>query len=156
MLKHFTGSHTYKVDAKGRVSLPAEFRRVLEAQGSSDYIYILPQLDDPRAHACFAMNGYDALIARHFETDYADPDEQQEMEMRLLASARQVAVDDVGRIVISETERADLGIAKDVRFVGLGASFEIWEPEERAGHEAELKARRTAGSRRIDRRGLHG
>lgn len=156
MLKHFTGSHTYKADAKGRVSLPAEFRRVLEAQESSGFIYLVPQMDDPRAHVCFTVRGYDQLIARHYAAEYESPEEELEMEVRLLTQARQVPVDDVGRIVLNEGERADLGIDKDVRFVGLGASFEIWEPGARAAFEADLRARRPSGGRRIDRRGLHG
>ena len=35
MLKHFTGTHDHRMDDKGRVSLPSEFRRVIEAMGGS-------------------------------------------------------------------------------------------------------------------------
>ena len=32
MVLSFTGEHTQKVDGKGRMSIPADFRRVLESQ----------------------------------------------------------------------------------------------------------------------------
>ena len=47
MVLSFTGEHTQKVDGKGRMSIPADFRRVLEAgdpewtTGLSPRMYLL-------------------------------------------------------------------------------------------------------------------
>ena len=43
VLKFFSGSSTHKVDVKGRVSLPADYRKVLEGVGSS-HVVVLPQI----------------------------------------------------------------------------------------------------------------
>ncbi len=144
------------MDQKGRVSLPSEFRRVLEAQDSSGYIFIVPQLDHDRAHVGFSVRGYDALIERHNAQAYEDELEMLDMEARLLGQARQIAVDDVGRFVLTQDLRDMLNLDREVAFVGLGAHFELWEPQERASFEADLAARRSGPRRRIDRRGLHG
>lgn len=155
MLKHFTGTHDHKLDAKGRVSMPTEFRRVLETVGSTGALYIVPQMDDPRAHAAFTVDAYDKLIQRHNEAEYDDDLEMLEMEAILIGSAAQVQVDDAGRIVLNQDLRERIGLSNQVRFVGLASNFEIWEPAARAAFEAELRAARSGPRKRIDRRGLH-
>lgn len=160
MLKHFTGTHDHKVDDKGRVSLPTEFRRVLDTVKSSGALYIVPQLDDPRAHVVFTIEAYSALIERHNAREYPTYEIQQLMELRLVTRASQVQVDDVGRIVIARPLREMIALQKQVRFVGATSTFEIWEPGARDLYEAELAAKAAevpdaAQFLRIDRRGLH-
>ena len=111
MLKHFTGTHDHKIDDKGRVSLPSEFRRVLDAVGSKDALYIVPQLDDPRAHVVFTTEAYSNLIERHNTREYASFAAQQRMELKLVTRASQIQVDDVGRIVIAKALRAGISPA---------------------------------------------
>ncbi|MEM7211908.1 MAG: hypothetical protein AAF479_08450 [Pseudomonadota bacterium] len=156
MLKHFTGTHDHKVDDKGRVSLPSEFRRVLDAVGSSGALYIVPQLDDPRSHVVFTTEAYSNLIERHNNREYPSFAAQQRMELKLVTRASQIQVDDVGRIVISKPMREKIGLAKNVRFIGVASSFEIWHPDARDDFEADLLAELEADENpHIDRRGLH-
>ena len=155
MLKHFTGTHDHKMDDKGRVSLPTEFRRVLDAVGSSGGLYIVPQLDDPRAHVVFTIEAYSNLIERHNTSEYASYSQQQLMELKLVTRASQVQVDDVGRIVINKDLRQAIELEKEIRFVGVASSFEIWRPDARAAFENELLAAEAKQPVRIDRRGLH-
>ena len=155
MLKHFTGTHDHRLDDKGRVSLPTEFRRVLDAVGSSGALYVVPQLDDPRALVFFTTEAYGALIERHNSRDYPSLAAQQRMELKLVTRAGQIQVDDAGRIVISKALRDLTGLEKDVRFVGLASSFEIWRPDARDAFEAELMAAEADEPVHIDRRGLH-
>ena len=156
MLKHFTGTHDHKLDDKGRVSLPSEFRRVLDAVGSSGALYIVPQLDDLRAHVVFTTEAYSNLIERHNTRDYPSFAAQQRMELKLVTRASQVQVDDVGRIVIAKPLRELISLVKNLRFVGVASSFEIWEPSARDAFEAELLNSIDDGEElHIDRRGLH-
>ena len=154
MLKHFTGTHDHKMDDRGRVSLPTEFRRVLDGVGSSGALYIIPQLDDPRAHVVFTTEAYSALIERHNTREYPSLRAQQRMEMKLVTRAAQVQVDDVGRIVLSKELREMIGLKKEIRFVGLASSFELWQPDARDDFEADLMAEEDDDTH-IDRRGLH-
>lgn len=156
MLKHFTGTHDHKLDDKGRVSLPSEFRRVLDAVASSGSLYIVPQLDDPRSHVVFTIEAYSSLIERHNAREYGSFAAQQRMELKLVTRASQIQVDDVGRIVIAKPLREKIGLSKHVRFVGVASSFEIWQPEARDDFEADLLAQPDSDEEsRIDRRGLH-
>lgn len=155
MLKHFTGTHDHKMDVKGRVSLPTEFRRVLDAVGSQGGLYIVPQLDDPRAHVVFTIDAYSALIDRHNTREYASLKAQQRMELKLVTRAVQIQVDDMGRIVIAKPLREMLGLSQQVRFVGVASSFEIWDPEARDDFEADLEVDEGGDDLHIDRRGLH-
>ncbi|MEM1161306.1 MAG: hypothetical protein AAGJ28_10260, partial [Pseudomonadota bacterium] len=66
----------------------------------------------------------------------------------------QIQVDDMGRIVIAKPLRASIGLQKQIRFVGVASSFEIWEPSARDDFEADLEASLDEPVF-IDRRGLH-
>ena len=155
MLKHFTGTHDHRMDDKGRVSLPTEFRRVLDAMGSPNSLYVVPGLEDPRAIVFMSTEGYGRLIERHNETAYPSMAEQRRWEVKLVSRASQIQVDDAGRIVISKPLREQFGLEKEVRFVGLASRFEIWRPEVRDAYEAELMAGEAGEPFQIDLRGLH-
>lgn len=155
MLKHFTGTHDHRMDDKGRVSLPTEFRRVLDAVGSSGALYIVPQLDNPSAHAVFTIDAYSALIDRHNTTDYPSVAHQRRMEQKLIARASQIQVDDMGRVVISKPLRGLIDLQKDVRFVGNASRFEIWRPDAHDAFEAVLAEEVADDDLHIDLRGLH-
>jgi MraZ protein len=155
VLKHFTGTHDHKMDDKGRVSLPTEFRRVLDAVGSSGALYVVPQLDDARALVFFTTEAYSTLVDRHNERKYDSIRDQHVMELKLITRASQIQVDDNSRIVIAKPLRDLIGLEKEVRFVGLASSFEIWRPDARNAFEAELMAAESDEPLHIDRRGLH-
>ncbi len=154
MLKHFTGTHDHRMDGKGRVSLPTEFRRVLDAAGSTGALYIIPQLYDERALVVFTTDAYDHLIERHNTTDYEDPAAEQHMEMTLIGEARQIQVDDAGRIVLAKDLRELIALDAEVCFAGAPSSFEIWEPGARRAYAAEVRASAGGGKPHINRRGL--
>lgn len=137
MLRHFTGTHDHRMDDKGRVSLPTEFRRVLDGVGAPGVLYLIPGLADPRGLACLTLPGYDKLIERFNSTVYEDPADAERDEIKIVHRASQVQVDDVGRIVISKPLRAAFNLEKEVRFVGALWRFDIWRPDLRAACDAE-------------------
>ena len=155
MLKHFTGTYDHKMDDKGRVSLPTEFRRVLDAVGSSGALYIVPCLDNADSHVVFTIEAYSNLIERHNQTEYPTLKHQLRMESKLVKRAVQVQVDDMGRIVLNKTLREQIGLEKQVVFVGVASSFEIWNPDAQAAFEDDLRAEEANDPVYIDRRGLH-
>jgi MraZ protein len=143
------------MDDKGRVSLPTEFRRVLDAVGSSGALYVVPQLDDARALVFFTTEAYSALIERHNQREYPSLAAQQRMELKLVTRASQIQVDDAGRIVLGKALRDLIGLERELRFVGVASSFEVWRPDARDAFEAELMAAEADEPVHIDRRGLH-
>src|SRR5258708_19725577 len=53
-MKAFTGNFTFKVDRKGRISVPAEYRAILSAQanGQDAGILAFPWFDYPAIRGC--------------------------------------------------------------------------------------------------------
>lgn len=149
VLKFFTGTWTHKLDAKGRVSLPADFRRVLQAV-ESDHIVVVPFLTGDDRHSAFSQKGIETLIER-FEAEDHSEEEMDAFDERVTAAAFPVQIDDTGRIVLSRALREGIGAAGEVSFVGRRSFFEIWEPERRA-REVGAKDR---PRRPLNLKGLH-
>ena len=135
----FLGSSTNTIDAKGRVSVPAPFRDVVD----EDAVYVWPSV-----HGGFLEGGDKALMAalqREIFERVAEgslsPEAAEAQQMALLGGARRLSYDKTGRMSLPEDFRnhADLGI--NATFVGLGNRFEIWEP---GAHDDRMKAARDA------------
>lgn len=154
MFKHFTGSATHRVDAKGRVSLPAEFRKVLEAVGSS-HVVILPRMNHPDAHTALSEMGYQNLLDQVEDMELSH-EERQAMGLRFISDARQIPVDDAGRIVLSKDLRELIGVSGEVRFVGDASSFQLWEPGRYDAFAGGLQGPSLELAKRVKLGRLHG
>ena len=133
-LSHFNS----RLDAKGRVSIPAAFRAVLARDGFEG-LYVYPSLD-VRALDC----GGNALLGEIKGVLEALAPYSEEREMfstALLGTSEIVKVDAEGRIVLTERLKSEAGIASEVCFAGLGGKFQIWEPERFRAHLDEAKVR---------------
>jgi MraZ protein len=129
-MDRFVSTITNKVDAKGRVSIPAAFRAILERDGyrgpGSPGIYCYPSLDAPAVDcggerlAC----KIDGLLAGL--PDYSD--ERDQLSVALYGEVQVLGIDGDGRIVIPEGLRTHAGIGGQVTFVGLGDKFQMWDP----------------------------
>lgn len=101
-MDRFVSTFTNKIDAKGRVSVPASFRAVLErdrysgAAGTGLYCY--PSLDAP------ALDAGGERLAQKIDgllgglPDYSD--ERDELAVALYGEAQFLAIDQDGRIVL--------------------------------------------------------
>lgn len=121
----FVGNVTLRLDAKGRVSIPAAFRSVLTRDGFEG-LYCYPALDlsaiDAGGNALMAE--IEALIGQY--TPFSDAREQ--LSLSLYGTSETLKIDGEGRVTLSETLKAHAGIADAVTFAGLGHKFQIWEP----------------------------
>jgi MraZ protein len=134
----FVSHFTNRLDAKGRISIPASFRAVLTRDGFEG-LYIHPSLDqqaiDCGGHAL--LREIDGLLARLS----AYSEERDLLSTALLGTSEILRVDPEGRVVLSETAKAFAGITSDVTFVGHGHKFQIWEPNRFQAHLEEAKHR---------------
>jgi MraZ protein len=141
-MDRFVSTFTNKIDAKGRVSVPASFRAVLErdgyTEGSTGGIYCYPSLDAP------ALDAGGQSLARKIDglldglPDYSD--ERDELSVALYGDVQILAIDQDGRIVLPEGLRTHAGLSTHVTFVGLGSKFQMWAParfEERRARARE-------------------
>jgi len=134
-MDRFVSTFTNKMDARGRVSIPAPFRTVLERDGYAGGIYCYPSLDAPALDAGGERlaQTIDALLRALPE--YSD--ERDELSVALYGDVHVIAIDGDGRIVLPEALRVHAGLRGEVTFVGLGEKFQIWAP----GQFAERRER---------------
>ncbi len=121
----FVSHCTLRMDAKGRVSVPAPFRTIL-ARDAFDGLYCYPALDKPALDA-----GGNALLKEIAEliAGYSPYSNQREQfALALYGTSEALKMDNEGRVVLTETLKAHAGITDTVTFVGLGHKFQIWEP----------------------------
>ncbi|MDX2257695.1 MAG: division/cell wall cluster transcriptional repressor MraZ [Hyphomicrobiaceae bacterium] len=136
-MDRFVSTFINKIDAKGRVSIPAPFRAVLERDGYAGGIYCYPSLGAPALDAGGERlaKKIDGLLAGL--PDYSD--ERDELSVALYGDVQVLGIDGDGRIVLPESLRAHAGISGQVAFVGLGDKFQIWSPD--AFEERRRRAR---------------
>jgi MraZ protein len=133
-MDRFVSHYLLRLDAKGRVSIPAPFRAVLKRDGFAG-LYCCPALDRPALDA-----GGNALIAENDTLiaglSPASP-ERDRLSLSLYGTSETLKIDPEGRVTLTETLKAHAGIIDAVTFVGLGHKFQIWEPNR---FRAELTA----------------
>lgn len=132
----FRGRHLHTIDAKGRVSLPAEFRT--ELQRRSDRPPVLTNMLD--CLALFSRDEWDAYEDRLAGVD-AFRLEGHEMQRFMISGATECAPDSQGRILIPQHLREHAMLDKDVTIAGVGARIEIWDRNRFAQDLARTQAR---------------
>lgn len=125
-MDQFVSKFTNKIDAKGRVSVPASFRSVL-AQDGFEGIYCYPSLDAP------ALDAGGQRLVKKIESLLEDiapySDERDQLATALYGDSEVLSIDQDGRTIIPERLKEYAGITSHVTFVGLGQKFQIWQPE---------------------------
>lgn len=148
-MDRFVSHVTVKLDAKGRISIPAAFRAVLAKDGHEG-LYIHPSLDTPAldagGHAL--IREIDTLLSRYQPFSEA----WEAFSTALNGESEIVKMDPEGRIILSERLKGRAFIRDDISVVGLGHKFQLWEPTRFAEHRAKamdaVRAyRRELGSR---------
>ena len=146
MARRFRGESHHKVDAKGRVSIPASFRRVLEASDPNWTDGLSPELvivygDHRRKYLeCYTMEAIEEVDAK-IDT-LARGSMQRKMLQRLFhGQSFPTSVDETGRLVLPAKLRAKIGLDKEAFFIAAGDTFQIWKPETYESEElAETEA----------------
>jgi MraZ protein len=133
-LEHlFQGSALNGVDAKGRVSVPAFLRTVIERRGDSRTIVLakhelFPCLSayDP-AYAALKHQKIERLLEKNEQDDGAQLAYSQS-NLMAFAISEEVPYDSTGRILLPAMMRRKGGIADHALFLGVGETFQIWSP----------------------------
>ncbi|WP_193083026.1 division/cell wall cluster transcriptional repressor MraZ [Pseudooceanicola spongiae] len=134
-IKRFKGEEELKIDSKGRVSIPANFRRVLESQdpdwteGKSvgmTIVYGSHLTNHIECYSVDTMSEVEELIDRMPSAGVR----AKTMVRNFLTESLDFSIDDTGRIVLPAKLRTKLGVALGdaVMFAGCGKTFRIWNP----------------------------
>lgn len=140
-MKAFFGTFVNKVDAKGRISVPAPFRAVIQGRGLAS-VALHPSLFDP----CLEGAGFDRFenLLSGF-TDAFVPSARDEAAELIMEELRELPLDGDGRIVLPDEFIAKAKLKDQAAFVGRGWKFQIWEPAALADTK-QAKLRRVAAA----------
>ena len=141
MGRRFRGEYTNKVDAKGRVSIPASFRRVLEA-GDPGYTeglrpqFVIVYGDESQnyleAYTIAEMERLEEKIDRLPNSAL-----KRTLIRQIVSCSHESEIDPDGRLVLPAKLREKIGLGKEAVFVGTLGTFRIWAPEAYAAYCAE-------------------
>ena len=121
----FLSSYENKIDKKGRVSVPATFRSYLNTLGYNGFVSY-PSFNHSALEAC----SQDRIEKLSSTIDSLNPFEEKRdyFATSVLSESEIHQFDTEGRVSISEKLLNHAKIKNHVLFVGLGRTFQIWEP----------------------------
>ncbi len=147
----FLSTYQNRIDKKGRISVPAQFRANLAAQEFAGIVAYGSLL-----HSCIEGCGMDRFMKLNERIEMLDPfsEERDAFATTIFGESVQLSFDGEGRIMLPEQLIASANLSEQAVFVGKGEIFEIWEPVAFAEHA--LRARELAKSKRYQLRGTPG
>lgn len=137
MAHRFRGEFELKVDAKGRVSIPATFRRVLElgdpswSEGKRANFVIVYGLETQVWLECYTLAAIQEIEER-LDLMQEGTDDHEELTMKYNSYVLDMQIDEDGRIVLPQKMRDKLELDGDEKalFISKGKHFEVWKKEQ--------------------------
>ena len=122
----FLSSYENKLDKKGRVSVPATFRAHLSSLGYNGFISY-PSFNHFALEAC----SQDRIEKLSNTIDSLNPFEEKRdyFATSVLSESVNLQFDTEGRVSLTEKLLKHANIKNNVLFVGLGKTFQMWEPK---------------------------
>lgn len=125
----FLGTHTPRLDQKGRLFLPAKYRDELSGglvitKGQERCLYVFPTAEFSRVTEALRSAPVTAKAVR----DYSRV---------LFASASDESCDKQGRVTIPPKLRAYAGLDRDCVVIGANTRLEIWDATAWSEYETE-------------------
>ena len=124
----FKGTFEHRIDAKGRLPVPAPFRRLIEHMDPSGVV--AARLDE--CLAVYPRNEWLKLESQLVLLPQLNR-QSQAVVRRLASQAADCELDSQGRILIPPVLRRAAGLQEDVVVVGVLNRFEVWPPSAWAG-----------------------
>jgi MraZ protein len=125
-----------KVDAKGRVSLPSDYRAMVKELSTEIVCY--RSLTSPCIEGC--LEDLLEKLASDIEnsTDFFS-ETQDNLTNLIFGDAKRFSFDSTGRIVLTEKLLSHAQITDTAVFVGKGRKFQIWNPENWEKEEKRIR-----------------
>jgi MraZ protein len=117
----FLGEFDFRFDDRKRVALPAKYRSHF-----ADGVILAPGVD-----GCVEVHTQASFESRFTNLINSSPDDEDARELRRLihGGSWEVELDGQGRILVPQHLRDHGGLEGDLRLVGLGDYFELWNRE---------------------------
>jgi MraZ protein len=122
----FQGSFEHAIDDKGRISIPARFREIIEATGSTTVVMTRFRLNSARC-----LDVYPAAAWERFEEDFHRQKRFDRdvilFENFYLGNAQPCEIDRHGRVLVPPLLREWASLARRVVLAGARDKFRIWD-----------------------------
>ena len=119
MDEYFVGHKAYKIDAKGRISIPANMRASLGAE-------FIASRGFGKCLALYPMEEWNAFMQKIHET--VNQKKRKQLEFFFSANAEKMSLDGQGRLLLNEglREQVDLLGEEQAEVFGNNKRIEIW------------------------------
>lgn len=142
IMQTFIGNIEARLDEKGRIFVPASYRKIL-AESESKRI-VMRRDTDNECLMFYPEHIWNEKVEQMRQVlDEWDPEDQL-LLMQFMADAEFLEPDGQGRILLQKKNLETIGAQNDVLFVGMLNRFALWTPENFANKrlsQAELAAR---------------
>ena len=132
----FLSTFENRIDTKGRLSVPASYRAVLERSRSPLYLY--KSLTLPCLEGC-GPERITQIVNAIEELDSLS--EEAEILQTMLSSAQEMRLDSEGRMMLPAEFVAYAELNGQALFSGIGRSFQVWQPTAFRSRETDSRAR---------------
>lgn len=122
------GTHSYQLDPKGRISLPARFREALSAGA-------VLTLGQDGCLFCFPRAEWERRASEVRGLPLSDAESRAYARM-FFGKAEAVELDSQGRLLVPQRLRGEVGIRKEAVVVGVFDRMEIWDREAHERYES--------------------
>jgi MraZ protein len=124
--KVFSGRFDHAIDEKGRVSIPARFREILQREGH-DRLYISNFIfQRERCLDVYTPTEWERVVAKLNEKRAFDPSVQL-FQAFYIGGAHEVVADRQGRILIPPNLREFAHLDREVTFSAFTNRFQLWD-----------------------------
>ena len=138
----FRGNHQLSMDAKGRLAVPKKLRDCIATE--SDFKVVITTGQYEECLVVYPLPEWQRIedgLRQHPDLKpEAKPEERARAEWTcrlVIGNAIDCEIDSHGRLLIPSTLRTDAGLRKQVRLVGWGEKFELWDESKWSRRSAE-------------------
>lgn len=132
----FLSTYVNKIDSKGRVSIPAQFRTALSGHNFPGII-AYPSF----VHECIEACGMDRIerLSESIDSLETFSEERDAFATSILGESMQLPFDGNGRVLLPESLVKVAKLKDQAVFVGKGQTFEVWEPKAFEEYSARMR-----------------
>jgi MraZ protein len=121
-MSRFRGRYDYSIDSKGRVNIPAKFRKTLDPDAHETFVICRAPSGCLRAYAQNVWNNYEDELTSRPQTP-----EMLKHQRLLYNSIADSTLDAQGRITVTPLQMQLAGLSKNVTLIGQNGYIELWD-----------------------------
>jgi MraZ protein len=121
-MSRFRGKFEVCLDSQGRFSIPVKFRKALDPEAAETFVICRAPGGCLRAFAQNMWNKYEDEIATWPQTP-----ETVLLKTTLYSTLQESTLDTQGRISLTPSQMAMVGLVKNVTLIGQNGFIEIWD-----------------------------